>query len=251
MLDKSRIDTLLQVDPDRYRAALLGSKAQRERLCVIYAFHAELAKIPELVSEPMIGAIRYQWWRDAVEEIYTDKPIRQHDIALPLAAVIKGNKIGRFDFDNLIDGRERDLDPTPFEHLEAAKKYCLDTSGRLMAIAVSALRDEDVKDSVYELGMLWGLTGLARSWRYYHNGMLSKLSFEALLDEIESGYGTVSQSLRNYPSDMTPAIAYGALIPGYIKAMKQKGYNQTKDTPEYSQLSKKFRLLRTTLSGKI
>ena len=71
-------------DPDRLRAAQLADKEGRERLLILYAFHLELAKVPELVSEPMIGDIRYQWWRDAVAEIYETNSVRKHEITTPL-----------------------------------------------------------------------------------------------------------------------------------------------------------------------
>ena len=34
-------------DPDRFRAARLAGKKERERLFWLYAFHLELAKVPE------------------------------------------------------------------------------------------------------------------------------------------------------------------------------------------------------------
>ena len=70
MISTPTLEQLKAADPDRCRAAMFADKTTRERLLLLYAFHYELAKVPELVSEPMIGAIRYQWWRDAITEIY-------------------------------------------------------------------------------------------------------------------------------------------------------------------------------------
>lgn len=251
MLDKSRIEYLSRVDPDRYRAALLGTREQKARLLVIYAFHAELAKIPEFVSEPLIGAIRYQWWRDALEEIYAGKPVRQHDIAKPLARVIQECELSRYDMDSLIDGRERDLDPTPFETILEAREYCRETSGRIIGLAAASCVNDGNTDIIADIGTCWGLTGLARSWRFYQNSMLSKLKFKELLDEIESQFLKTQKSLGKISPDLIPAIAYGALIPGYLKAMRKRGYDPVMDAPVYSQLSKKTKLLRTTLTGNI
>lgn len=252
MLDKSRINTLLKIDPDRYRAALLGSREQRDRLCVIYAFHGELAKIPEIVSEPMIGAIRYQWWRDAIDEIYSGKPVRQHDIAVPLVTVIEQGDLSRFQLDSLINGRERDLDPTPFEDLGQAREYCRETSGRIMAIAAQITQGHNEQsDLLLDLGECWGMTGLARSWRYYNSGMLSKLNFSELLDDIKDRYESARKAIGSVSPDLIPAIAYGALIPGYLKIMCSDGYSPENHVPNYSQIRKKMRLLRSTISGKI
>lgn len=252
MLDKSRIDMLLKVDPDRYRAAIFGTKEQRDQLAVLYAFHAELAKIPEMVSEPMIGAIRYQWWRDALDEIYSGKPVRQHDIAAPLAKVIEFKGLSRFQLDNLINGRERDLDPTPFQNLAEARHYCRETSGRIMAIAVQiSIGNENYSDLALDLGECWGMIGLARGWRYYKGGMLSKLEFRSVLDETKTHYSKAQSELGRAIPDLIPGIAYSALIPGYLKIMSASEYDPESQVPLYGPLSKKFRLLRSIITGKI
>ena len=111
MLSEPTLAQLKSVDPDRLRAAVFADKEGRERLQLLYAFHYELAKVPELVSEPIVGQIRYQWWRDAIAEIYEGKLVRKHEIATPLAGVLKDYDVPRFWVDRLIDGRERDLDP--------------------------------------------------------------------------------------------------------------------------------------------
>ncbi len=56
-----------QRDRDRYWSALFAPKLKRPSLLALYAFNAELDHILALVSEPMAGQIRLQWWRDAVD----------------------------------------------------------------------------------------------------------------------------------------------------------------------------------------
>ena len=82
----ARLDT---VDPDRMRAARLADADVRGHLIALYAFHAELAKIPELVSEPMLGQIRYQWWRDCIGEIYAGGSVRAHEVSTPVAEMVQ------------------------------------------------------------------------------------------------------------------------------------------------------------------
>ncbi len=53
-------------EPDRYLAATLAPAALRYDLVVLAAFAAEIARIPDLVREPLAGEIRLQWWRDAL-----------------------------------------------------------------------------------------------------------------------------------------------------------------------------------------
>ena len=53
-------------DPDRWLATLFLPEAARAPVHALLAFNGEIAKIRDLVSEPMLGEIRYQWWRDAM-----------------------------------------------------------------------------------------------------------------------------------------------------------------------------------------
>src|SRR5688572_31978227 len=54
------------LDHDRYLAALLAPAPARDALMTLAAFHGEIARIPTNVREPAMGAIRLQWWRDAL-----------------------------------------------------------------------------------------------------------------------------------------------------------------------------------------
>ncbi len=249
MLDKSRIEYLEKVDPDRYRAALLAAKADRDALHVFYAFHTELAKVPEVVSEPMIGAIRYQWWRDALEEIYSGKQVRQHDIAKPLAHLIESKSLTRFQLDSLINGRARDLDPEPFADVQSAVDYCRETSGRITQIAAAILKTDFAEDAIIDLGTSWGLTGLLRSWRYYHTGMLSKIDFHDLHQAAETLY--LKSGSTKIDAAIMPALAYVSLVPGFLNSMTKSGYDPNAMVPEYRPFSKKWRLMKAALTGKI
>ena len=57
-------------DYDRYLCALLAPAQAREAVLVLTAFNLELARVCEMVSEPLIGEIRLQWWRDALDGIF-------------------------------------------------------------------------------------------------------------------------------------------------------------------------------------
>ena len=143
-----------------------------------YSFHYELAKVPDVTSEPMMGEIRYQWWRDAIEEIFGTGEVRRHEVATPLAELVSRRKLSRFHLDQLIDGRARDLDPTPFKDIDEAKAYCRQTSGVLMQLAMACLGDDAPASS--QFGDAWGLTWLARAYGYYHDRMLSELDLSLI-----------------------------------------------------------------------
>jgi len=244
-LTETTKEALKSADPDRVRAALMATAEVRDDLIVLYAFHHELAKVPEVTSEPMLGQIRYQWWRDAVEEIYGDAPVRRHEVSTPLADLLSRHDIPRFLIDKLIDGRERDLDPQPFADLAAAQDYAAATSGVLAGLAARICGAES--DVASQLGTVWGLCGLVRAWRFYHDRMLSNLDREVLIQACESEYAAARQTI---PTDMMPAIAYAALIPGYLKRAKLAD-DPLQVAPVYSPFRKQTRLMMTGLSGKL
>jgi NADH dehydrogenase [ubiquinone] 1 alpha subcomplex assembly factor 6 len=56
-------------DRDRFLTTLFAPAAERQALLALYAFNHEVAKTREVVSEPMLGRIRLQWWRDSLDQI--------------------------------------------------------------------------------------------------------------------------------------------------------------------------------------
>ena len=77
-------------DPDRYFSALFAPPAARPWLFALYAFNHEVARVAETVREPMLGAIRLEWWRETVEGAPMGAP-RNHDVAKGLAALFQAH----------------------------------------------------------------------------------------------------------------------------------------------------------------
>ena len=240
-------ETLKQADPDRYRAALMADAQRRGDLLILYAFHYELSKVPDVTSEPMVGQIRYEWWREAIEEIYSGGEVRRHEISTPLTELLRRTNVPRFWIDRLIDGRARDLDPQPFADMEEAQIYARQTSGQLMQIAVKLIGGEP-DDAVLKAGEAWGLTGLARSFGYYHDRILQNLAFEDLLETTRKTYNSANIDM---PAQIFPALAYAALIPKFLSRMERAGFDAINDKVSYGPLSKQFRLMVAGLRGRI
>jgi phytoene synthase len=105
-------DALRRLDPDRWLTALFAPQDRRGDLVAIYAFNLELALVRESVSEPLLGDIRLQWWRDALAAIHAgDRPTQP--VARALAAAIRRRGLPQPLLAGLIEARARDLDPAP------------------------------------------------------------------------------------------------------------------------------------------
>ena len=152
-------------DRDRFLTALFAPAERREDLFALYAFNYEVAKTREVVSEPVLGRIRLQWWRESLDAIYAGAPVRRHEVVEPLAAAIKGHKLSREPFDRLIDAREFDLTDEPPETMVALESYAEGTSAGLVQLAAEILgaRETSVTAAARDVGIAYALAGLLRA----------------------------------------------------------------------------------------
>jgi len=121
-------DLVRRHDRDRYQTALFAPAERRGALLALYAFNYEIARVREIVSEPMLGQIRLQWWREVLDAAYAGTPPRSHPVVVPLAAAIREFELSRGYFDRLIDSRERDLADVPPASLAILEAYAEESS---------------------------------------------------------------------------------------------------------------------------
>jgi phytoene synthase len=133
-------------------------------LFAILAFNQEVAKTREVVSEPMLGQIRLQWWREAIDGIVAGTP-RQHEVVNPLGDAFSAFALDRTAFDAILDAREADLEDAPFATLADLTDYARRTAGSLSAIELEILgvRDLATTQSAEAVSLAWSLTGLLRA----------------------------------------------------------------------------------------
>ncbi len=151
-------------DRDRYVAALFAPDPERRALIALYGFNLEIAKIRESVSEPMLGEIRLQWWRDALDGIRAGAP-RQHEVVLALADATIRHDLSYDRLGRMIDARGFDLEDRQPADLAALIAYAGDSSGELVCLALEALgvRDPPAMAVGHALGVAWALVGLLRA----------------------------------------------------------------------------------------
>ena len=74
-------------DRDRFLCSLFAPSDERAALSALYAFNIEVASVRERVSQPLLGAMRLQWWRDAIDAVFEGR-LPSHAVAAPLAAAV-------------------------------------------------------------------------------------------------------------------------------------------------------------------
>ena len=129
-------------------SALLAPHAAREDLITLAAFVGEAARIPAIVSEPMIGEIRLQWWRDAIEAAQSDS-LTGNPVADAVTGLIRRRGLPMDLFTHVLDARLTDLyaDPVPDEatfvaYLEATQRTGFDLAARILGVANSTASEK-------------------------------------------------------------------------------------------------------------
>src|SRR5919112_90215 len=129
-------------DPDRYWASLFAPADRRRHLHALYAFNFEVARVRESVREALMGEIRLQWWRDALQgEVRGD--VRANPVAAALDETIVRFRLPRDPLVGLVDARVFDLydDPMPsLADLRAVARRHLDLARPLMAAVPAPVR---------------------------------------------------------------------------------------------------------------
>ncbi len=151
-------------DHDRFVTAIFAPATARESLFALYAFNIEIAKVAEVVTEPLIGRMRLQWWRDTLDRLYAGETVA-HEVARPLGVAIAEAKLDRGLFDRMIDAREFDIDRTPPADFAALNAYAEGTGAPLLALAlrIAGAGQEAAEEVAALAGTAWALTGLLRA----------------------------------------------------------------------------------------
>lgn len=154
-------------DYDRYLTALHAKGADRSVLFALYAFNSEIAKVRDIVSEPMLGEIRLQWWREGIDALFEGR-VREHDVPHQvvgaLAEAVGHGTLEQADLTALIDAREADLYSEQPESLDALETYLGATFGATQQLAAKALGGGTAAQlAAQAIGLAWGLTGIMRA----------------------------------------------------------------------------------------
>jgi 15-cis-phytoene synthase len=156
-------------DRDRYLATLLAPSRYHDALFALYAFNLEIARVRDLVSDPLPGEVRYQWWRDALAgEARGD--VQSHPVAAAVLATIARYRLPRKAFTDLIEARVFDLYDDPMPSLNDLEGYCGETSSALIRLAGLVLQngaDPGGSEAAGHGGVAYALTGLLRAFPWH------------------------------------------------------------------------------------
>ncbi len=151
-------------DVDRYYISLFAPADRRTALWALIAFNQEVAKTRAVVSEAMLGEIRLQWWREALEGIAAGTP-RAHPVVEALASEIHDFLSIRPYLDEIIDTWSDDFGDVQVT-LASLKSHAEGTGGALNAAMLQVLNTDagaGQLDLARLAGTVWSLMGTVRA----------------------------------------------------------------------------------------
>lgn len=135
--------TARQGDPARFEAAMFAAPDRREDLFALIALNVELSRIPDTVSEPMLGEIRLQWWDDAIEALFDGGKVEGHEVIAALEQPIREGRLVRNRLIDLIEARRLVLSDASLGEAETLEQLIAQTGGALAALQVACLGGDE------------------------------------------------------------------------------------------------------------
>jgi 15-cis-phytoene synthase len=263
---------LRREDRDRWLASLFVPREPRRHIHALYGFSLEIARVREIISEPLLGEIRLQWWRDALEGAGDAK-------ANPVAAAVL-DTITRFDLPRtplleLISARAAGLYGDTIESINALEAYTGATCSNLLRLAALILDGEEAAaslDAARHAGIAYGITGLIRALPWHRARGQVFLPVEILQahgakrEDLAVGHASPGvlaalaelravarahldifcAKLPGLPDKSRPAFLPVCLCEPYLRLMEKPGYEPFKTVIELPQWRRQWILWRAS-----
>lgn len=259
---------LRRLDYDRWLTTLFAPIRFRAALQTLYMFNVELSRIPDQVREPMLGRIRLQWWREAIDGMPSGSA-RSHPVVRQLHILITEFPVDRGDLRALIDAREADLALDEIVTVDDLVRYATDTAGRLTA-AAARLLSATVAPAA---GAAYGLVGMIRALPYHTaqgrvylprdllglEGMVAEEVAQGrkpeavirIVRQVAERARREMAGFRDPPPAALPALLPNALARVHLKALERAGYDPASPSATASLLRRQVAVLVASIRGRV
>ncbi|MDN5927681.1 MAG: phytoene/squalene synthase family protein [Hyphomicrobiales bacterium] len=262
-------------DRDRYLSVLFAPEAKRPALFALYAFNVEIARVRDLIHEPMPGEIRLQWWRDA---IVGEAPAAGNPVAEALIRAIHEYELPPAAFDNMIEARLFDLYDDPMPSRIDLEGYCGETASALIQLAGLVL-DGDAALATAGLaghaGCAQAIAGLIRSLPIHlargqcyvphdilsaagtspeefvaeKGGEAGKRAVAAMVALAREHLAQFEAGARALPHSLRPAYLPATLASAYLALLSTASVDPFKQIPDISPLRRVMVMTRRAFFG--
>lgn len=250
---------LRALDHPRYVLTLLAERKKRDDLAALFAFNLTLGAIDDRVSEDLIGRMRLQFWRDALDGIATGNP-PAHPVAEALSGLVQRYHLSRGDLSDLIDSHDLSFGGGEILSLSDVLVAAEKRGGSLHRLAATLLQIDDVGGlpeekaeaaamAAFKAGTAWALVGLIRSSLFDAGKGRCRLPIslcreygldpEAILDDesrkpLASVLAALGEHAEEYLSDAkalnwprrsAPAVLIGAVAKSHLARLRAVGFD--------------------------
>ena len=156
-------------DRDRFLATLFAPRERRGALFALYAFNVEIARVREVVRDPVAGEIRLQWWSDVLAGDGRGE-IEAHPVASALRASVARYGLPPERLQTTISARRFDLYDEPMAALAELEAYADGASSGLIALAAQILNGggaSDLETLSHHAGRAHAIAGLLKAFPFH------------------------------------------------------------------------------------
>jgi phytoene synthase len=264
-----------EADRDRYLSVLFAAEAKRPALFSLYAFNVEIARVRDLIHEPLPGEIRLQWWRDA---ILGEAPAAGNPVAEALIRTIREYELPPAAFDNMIEARLFDLYDDPMPSRTDLEGYCGETASALIQLAAMVLDPAEAPrfaELAGRAGCAQAITGLllllplhrargqcfapvdilaaAGSTREEFlsgdGGAGARRAVAAMIALAREHLAAFESGAAGLPVTLRPAFLPLALTGAYLDKMESRGFSPLSGTARLSDLRRHWLVFRRATTG--
>lgn len=269
---------LRDFDRDRYLASLLTPADRRAAVIALYAYNAELARVRDLVREPLPGEVRLQYWRDLLEGAGHGETAA-NPVAAELLRAVKERGLPVGPLVAMADARIFDLYDDPIETTAMFEGYAGETAAALIQLAglvLDAKAAEGAFDIVGHAGVALAAAGAllllpihrARGQVYIPLQILSAagLGRDSFLKEenparvkiaIEAfaGYGLdhlrQARAAGSIPKSLLPAFLPVSLANGVLTRAARNGASALSGDIRAPQWRRQLAMISLLVSGRL
>jgi 15-cis-phytoene synthase len=151
-------DLVRSHDFPRYASSLFVPAQQRRALLALYAFNVEISRVRELVSQPLPGEMRLQWWTDMLAGT-GHGGVEGNPVAAELKLAIRNWRLPVERLSRLIEEHQFDLYNDPMPTMAALEGYINDTFSTLFSLgaAIAGWQSPEIEHLARHAGLAQGM----------------------------------------------------------------------------------------------
>ena len=227
----------------------------------------------EIISEPLPGEIRFQWWRDALEG-KTDADAKANPVAAALLDTVARFDLPKAPLFESIAARAAGLYGEPMDSVAALESYTEATCSNLLRLAAFILDGKEApasRDAALHAGISYGITGLIRALPWHcvrgqvfvpaeilqahgaRDDFAAVHASEAVVAALAELHAITRAHLDIFytklpglPDKSLPAFLPTCLCEPYLRLMEKPGYDPFKTVIELPQWKRQWILWRAS-----